>query len=299
MGIVKTSVGEKVFNKLNYLTMSVFTLLCIYPFYYVIIYSISDPTEASVKGVILLPLKLSFYTYTSIFQRGDLLNASLISVSRTVLGTLLTVVCSSMLAYLVTKKEMIGRRFVYRLVIITMYLNVGLIPWYIAMKSYGLKNSFLLYIIPGMVNAFYVILVKTFIEQLPASMEESASMDGAGFFQIFFRIIIPLSKPIIATISVYSAVSAWNTWTDNYFLANNPHLQTVQMILYNYLRNAQDVAMSMRNNLNVPGTFKAPVITPQSVQMTIIVISVVPILMVYPFLQKHFAKGIMFGAIKG
>ncbi len=298
MSKVKCSIGERVLNGMNYITISIFTLMCIYPFYYVIIYSISDPAESAVKGVFLLPLKLSFSTYASIFQRGDLAEAYFISISRTVLATILCVVCSSMFAYLVTQKEMIVRKLVYRFVIVTMYLNVGLIPWYLTMKAYGFKNSFLLYIIPGAVNAFYMILVKTFIEQLPASMEESASMDGAGFFTIFFKIIMPLSKPIIATISVYCAVGAWNTWTDNFFLVSNSHLQTVQMILYNYLNNAQTLADSMRNS-TAAGTVKMPAITPQSVQMAIIVISVVPILMVYPFLQKYFAKGIMMGAVKG
>jgi len=190
MGITKVNVGERIFNVFNYLIMSLFTLMCIYPFYYVIIYSISDPAEAA-KGIYFLPLKINFSTYVGIFSRGDLAGAYFISASRTVIGTVLCVICSSMFAYLVTKKEMPGRKFIYRFVIITMYLNVGLIPWYLTMKAYGFKNSYLLYIIPGMVNAFFMILVKTYIEQLPASMEESASMDGAGFFTLFFRIIMP------------------------------------------------------------------------------------------------------------
>lgn len=298
MSIAKANVGEKALNTLNYFFVSVFLLMCIYPFYYVIIYSISDPAEAA-RGVFLFPQKLNFTVYTSIFQRRDLFNAYLVSVSRTVVGTCLTVVGSSMLAYLLTTKEMIGRKVVYRFVIVTMYLNVGLIPWYLTMKAYGLKNSFLLYIIPGVVNAFFIILVKTFIEQLPASLEESASIDGAGFFRIFFQIIMPLSKPIVSAISVYSAVGAWNAWTDNYFLVSNPHLQTVQLILYKYLSNAEAIASAMRLNPTAIITTKAPDITPQSLQMAIIVISILPVLMVYPFLQRHFASGIMLGAIKG
>lgn len=298
MVTLKTSVGEKALNIVNYIIISLFTLMCIYPFYYVIIYSISDPVKASLEGVFLLPRDLNFITYQNFFKRGDLAGAYFISVSRTVIGTVLCVVFSSMFAYLVTKKEMPGRKFVYRFVIITMYMNAGLIPWYLTMKAYHLRNSFLLYIIPFAINAFYMILVKTFIEQLPASMEESASLDGAGFFTIFFRIIMPLTKPIVATIAVYCAVGIWNAWQDNYFLVSNPRLQTVQMILYNYLNNAQSIAMSMKN-APVTGKTAPPVLTPQSVQMTMIVLSVVPILMVYPFLQKHFTKGIMLGAIKG
>jgi putative aldouronate transport system permease protein len=295
--MAKTHIGDGLLSATNYVIISVFTLLCIYPFYYVIISSISDPAAVS-RGVYLVPAGISLATYRGIFERQDLLGAYIVSISRTVLGTCLCVVCSSMLAYLVTKKEMIARRLVYRFVITTLYLNVGLIPWYLTMKAYGLRNSFLLYIIPGTINAFYLILVKTYIEQLPASLEESASIEGAGIFTIFSRIIMPLSKPIVATVTVYCAVAQWNSWTDNYFLVSVPRLQTVQMILYQYLNSAQTLADSMRSaTVVMPGA--VPDVTPQSVQMAIIVISVLPILVVYPVLQKYFAKGIMLGAIKG
>ncbi len=295
--MAKVHLGERAANGVNYLAISLFTLMCIFPFYYVIIYSISDPAVAA-RGVYLWPKKLSFETYRGIFERRDLLGAYVISTARTVVGTFLSVLCSSFLAYLVTKKEMIGRRAVYRFVITTMYLSVGLIPWYLTMKAYGLRNNFLLYVVPGTINAFYLILVKTYIEQLPSSLEESAAIEGAGVFTIFFRIIMPLSKPIVATITVYCAVAQWNAWTDNFFLVSVPQLQTVQMILYTYLNSAQALAETMRNAVIV-GPERVPAITPQSVQMAVIVISVLPILMVYPFLQKYFAKGIMLGAIKG
>jgi putative aldouronate transport system permease protein len=293
---IRIGVGERALNILNYLLVTIFTLICMYPLYYVIIYSISIPSRAE-KGIGFLPAGIDFSTYAKIFSRNDLVSAFGVSIARTVLGTILCIICSSMLAYLVTKNEMLFRKFIYRFTIITMYISAGLIPWYLTMKSYGLKNSFLLYILPGAVNAFYLILVKTYIEQLPPSMEESASLDGAGFFTLFFKIILPLSKPIIATIAIYCAVGQWNAWTDNYFLVSDKHLQTLQLILYNYLNNAQAVAESMRNGADV--TEAALAITPTSVQMVIISITVVPIMMVYPFLQKYFTKGIMLGAVKG
>ena len=164
------------------------------------------------------------------------------------------------------------------------------------MRMYGLKDNFWLYIIPGAVNAFFLILTKTFIEQLPGSMEESAKIDGAGFFTIFSRIIMPLCRPIIATITVFCAVGQWNSWQDNYFLVGNPHLQTLQLILYTYLTKAQALAGMMSIGVNMDLTKQ---LTPLSVQMSITVITVIPIMLVYPFLQKQFAKGIMMGAIKG
>lgn len=295
---IKISFGEKVLKVLNYLFVSIFTLLCIYPFYYVIIYSISNASEAA-KGIYFLPKQLDFSTYISIFSRDDLLNAFFISFTRTAIGTLLCVIVTSMFAYLVTREEMLFRKFVYRTVIITMYMSAGLVPWYLTMRAYGLKNSFFLYILPGTVNAFYLILVKTYIEQLPHSLEESAALDGAGFFTIFFKIIFPLSKPIVATIAVYCAVGQWNSWTDNYFLVSDKSLQTLQLILYNYLNQAQALANSMKNAVGAGGMSTEVNVTPESVRMTIIVITVVPILLVYPSLQKYFSKGIMMGAVKG
>lgn len=295
----KNVFGEGLLDIINYVVLISFMIISIYPFYYIFIYSISDASEA-IKGVYILPAKLDLISYVTLFKRNDLINAFFVSVLRTVLSTILSIFCCSFFAYLVTKKEMIFRKFSYRIVIITMYMNAGLIPWYITMKAYGLKNNFLLYIIPGAVNAFYIILIKTFIEQLPISLEESADLDGAGVFTKFFKIIIPLSKPIIATVAVYSAVGAWNSWMDNYLLVRSPKLQTIQLVLYNYLNEAQSVADSMRSGLvsNGNGNMKAA-ISPESVRMAITVISIAPIMLVYPFLQRYFIKGIIVGAIKG
>jgi len=204
-----------------------------------------------------------------------------------------------MLAYLITQKEMLFRRFVYRFYIITMYMGAGLIPYYITMKAYKLQDSFLLYIIPGAINAFYLILIKTYIEQLPDSLEEAAKIDGAGFFTVFIRIIFPLCKPISATIAIFTAVNAWNTWIDNYLLVRNPNLQTVQLILYNYLNQAQALAKRMSATGGGGGIMENATVTRRSGRWATLVITVIPIMLVYPFLQKHFIKGILLGAIKG
>jgi putative aldouronate transport system permease protein len=293
---IRTSVSLKTFNIINYLVMTIFLFLCVYPFYYIVIYSISDTSVAN--KIFLLPSHINFSTYSKIFARGDLQKAFMVSGLRSILFTILCLFCTTFIAYLFTKKEMLFRKVVYRFFIITMYLNVGLIPWYITMKTYGLKDNFLLYIIPGLVNGFYIILVKTFIEQLPPSLEEAAAIDGAGFFTTYFRIILPLSKPIIATIAVYSAVGSWNSWQDNFFLVHNTNLQTVQLILYNYINEAQRLADSMKIT-NGAGITPSLSITPESVRMATTVVAVLPIMLVYPFLQRYFVKGIMMGSIKG
>ena len=192
---------------------------------------------------------------------------------------------------------MIGRRFVYRFVVLTMYLNAGLIPWYMTMKAYGLQNNFLLYILPGLVIAYYVILIKTYIESLPRELEESALIDGAGIFTRYLRIVMPLSKPIIATIAVYAVVGQWNAWTDNYFLISDARLQTLQMILYNYLNQANRFQQMSSSAMDASAA--ASMITPTSVKMCVTVVVVIPIMCVYPFLQRYFVKGIMMGAVKG
>lgn len=270
-------------------------IVCFYPFYYVVIYSLSNPDKAAY--VFLYPIGLNLDGYRKLFQLNDILHAALISVLRTVLGTLITVVCTTFVAYLVTKREMMFRTFVYRFFVITMYLNAGLIPWYLTMRAYGLKNNFLLYIIPGAINAYYMILIKTYIESLPPSLEESAMLDGAGYITVFWKIILPLSKPIIATVVIYNAVNQWNSWSDNYFLVSDERLQTLQLILYNYLNNATNLAHASTEQIEAMGASTA--MTPMSIKMCITVITTLPIMCIYPFLQKHFAKGIMIGAVKG
>lgn len=295
---IKTSPQEKILHGINCIIMILAVLVCIYPFYYLIIYSLSDPSQAS-KGVFLLPKGFTLQAYKWIFEGSDFPHAFLISGSRTVINTVLCLLGSSLFAYLVTKKEMIGRKFVYRFVIITMYLDAGLIPWYFTMKTYHLNNSFLLYIIPGIINAYFVILIKTFIEQIPPSLEESAQIDGAGFFRTYFSIILPLSKPILATVAVYASVGAWNSWRDNYLLVQSPKLQTVQLILYNCINQAQTLANNMKNGATSISGAAATAVSADGIRMATTIVATLPIIMVYPFLQKYFVKGVMMGAVKG
>ncbi|RAP76072.1 carbohydrate ABC transporter permease [Paenibacillus montanisoli] len=284
------------FDVFNYTVQILFTIICVYPFYYILIYSFSDPQEA-LKGVFLIPEGFTLVNYSTIFKLDNMFHSFMISVLRTVLGTLLTIACCSWFAYAVTKNELYLRKTIYRFLVITMYFNAGLIPWYITMKELGLKNNFLLYILPGAVVAYYVVLLKTFIEQLPQALEESAMMDGAGYFKIFTHVIFPLSMPIVATIAVFASVGQWNTWYDNYFLVSNDNLQTLQLILYNYLTDAQRIVSS--SNMSDLNRGLASKISPDSIRITITMVVTLPVMLVYPFLQRFFVKGLMLGAIKG
>ena len=287
-------IGDVSFRFLNFLLLTLFMFLCVYPFYYIAIYSFSDPIYAA-KGVFFLPIKPTFSNYINIFRLPGIARAAFISVLRTVLGTSLMVACSSFFAYLVTQEKLFLRRFIYRFMVITMYFNAGLIPSYLLMRKIGLYNNFLVYIIPGAVAAFNVILVKTYIEQVPDALQDSAMVDGAGYLTIFAKIIFPVSLPIIATITVFGALGQWNQWFDNLLYVRERSLKTLQLMLYEYLKSASTIALDpldMRND-------KLKSLTPQAVRMTITMVVTLPIVLVYPYMQKYFMKGIMVGAMKG
>jgi multiple sugar transport system permease protein/putative aldouronate transport system permease protein len=300
-GIRKASASRKAFQALNYFLLIGFTLICIYPFWYILIYTVSEPEMARMNSPILLPRGFSLDNYKNIFTLSGFFPALAMSALRTVVGTTLSVASCSFLGYLFTKEEMPGRKPVYRFLIFTMYISGGLIANYIVIKSYGLLNSFWVYVLPGMISAYNIILIKTYIEQLPASLEESAKLDGAGYVTVFARIIMPLSKPIIATVVVFVAVGHWNSWFDNHiYTRGNENLTTLQYLLYNYLHEAQRVAEQIKNTSNVDGFEQMLAsISPKGVRMTITVLAALPIFLVYPFMQKHFVKGIMVGAVKG
>ncbi len=282
----------------NYLLLTVLFVLCIYPFYHILLYSLSDPIQAQ-KGIVLLPRAVTLGNYQLVFKLKGMLNATLVSALRTVIGTLITVLACSFFAFLVTKEELPLRRVIYRILIVTMYFNTGLIPWYLTMKLYHLNNNFLLYVIPSAISAYFVVIVKTFIEQLPPSLEESARLDGAGHVMVFRKIIFPLCTPIVATILVFSAVGQWNTWFDNYLLVQSPKLKTLQLILYDYLTQASWLATASSTQRTHAGATGAAVMTPATIRMTVTMLVTLPIIFVYPFMQRYFVKGLMLGAIKG
>jgi multiple sugar transport system permease protein/putative aldouronate transport system permease protein len=300
MKIKRVSTSRALFNIFNYLFFGIFILLCTFPLWYVLIYTISDPALVKNSVVILWPRGLSFTNLERVFELNGILPAIGISVLRTTLGTFLTLLCCTWLGYLFTKDKMPFRKFFYRLLAITMYISGGLIPTYLVYKTYGMVNNFLVYIIPGAVSAYYIILIKTFIEQLPASLEESAWLDGAGPIKVFSYIILPLSKPIVATVSIYSAVSHWNSWFDNHiYTSAKENLTTLQYMLYNYLNEAQRLAQLIESAGVDETLINQVTITPWGVKMTVTLITILPIIMIYPFMQRFFIKGIMVGAVKG
>lgn len=290
----KESISRKAFNVLNVLFFLLIILICLYPLWYILIQSLSDGANAT--HALLLPVNFTLENYRMILGHQDLGHALLISVLRTVIGTTLTVFGCMLLGYLFTKEDMPFRKFLYRMLTITMYVSGGLIPTYLVYKAYGINNTFWVYLLPAVIDAYYVILVKTFVESLPSAVEESAMLDGAGVLTIFLKIIMPMSLPIIATIAIYASVAQWNSWFDNHlYCINNENLETLQYLLYKYMREAQHIAQEMREKNPTMGVK----ITPRGVRMTITMITIIPILLVYPFMQRYLEKGLLIGAVKG
>lgn len=298
---IKESASRKTFQVFNYILLIGITLLCIYPFWYVVIYTLSDPMQVSSNPPVLLPSGFSLSNYKQILTLKGFFPAVFISVSRTVIGTVLSVLCCSFVGYLFTKDNMPFRKTLYRFMILTMYISGGMIATYITMKNYGLLNSFWVYILPGLISAYNVVLIKTYIESIPAALEESAKLDGADYLTIFFKVILPLSKPIIATVAVFVAVAQWNSWFDNHIYTRGEEaLTTLQYFLYNYLNEAQRLAEQLRNATSTADMSSLmQQISSKGIRMTVTVLAALPIFAVYPFMQKYFVKGIMVGAVKG
>lgn len=296
----RSTPGDIVFNIINYTFFTLFTLICIFPFYYLFINTISD-NELTKAGLIkFIPKGIHIDNYLALASVNNLGTSVIVSVARTVLGTVIMVLASAFVGYLVTKNEMWGKKFWYRFLVITMYFNAGLIPWYLNMSMLGLTNNFMAYIIPAIVAPYNIILVKTYIESIPAELEESAAIDGAGYLARFKAIIFPLSKPILATIAIFGALGHWNSFTDSMILmGSKPELYTLQYRLYIYLNQSSNLSALMSSGSGVTSSMVQQALNLRTIKFTVAMVSIIPILLVYPFLQRYFQKGIMIGAVKG
>ena len=277
-----------------------FTILCIFPFYYLIINSISANNLSAQGQINFWPQGIHFSNYMTIFRLRGLARAAQVSVSRTVLGTIIPVLVSAYMGYMFTK-PMWGRKFWYRFVVASMYFHAGLIPFFLTIMNLGLLNNFWVYIIPGIMQPFNILLVKTFIESTPESLQEAAEIDGAGTFRIFFYVILPIIKPILATIAIFSAVGQWNAWADTLYYIQNPNLYPLQYLLYKMLQNNMAEAMRAGNAADSASIARnlRQELTPAALRLTMTCITTLPILLVYPFMQRYFVKGMLLGAIKG
>lgn len=295
---IRVSTGDRVFQAVNYTVFLLFTLLCIYPFYFLVINSVSDGHMVDLGRVLFYPIGFSLENYRNIFSLSGFGNSAVISVLRTVLGTFLSVMITAYMAYFFTKRDMWHYKLWYRLAIATMYFSAGMIPGYLNIRSLHMLNTFWVYIIPGAVSVYNMVLIKTYIESIPASMEESAEIDGAGVLVRFIRIVLPLSVPILATVTLFSAVGQWNSFMDTLLYITDSRLYTLQYTLQMYFRQADVISKQVASGISSADSI-AQSLSPMTIRLTITVIVTVPILCVYPFVQRYFVKGIMIGAVKG
>ncbi len=293
--------ADRLFDFFNYLFFAIFTLICAYPFYYLIINSISANDLSAAGLVNFIPKGIHFQNYIDVLQLQGIGSAAMVSVARTFFGAALTVLTSAFLGFMFTQEKLPGRKILYRYVVVTMYFSAGLIPYYMAIRNLHLIDSFFVYIIPSMVQAFNIILVKTYVESTPKSLQEAAAIDGANFFTIFYKVVLPICKPILATIMIFAAVGQWNSFQDTLLYVTDKSLYTLQYLLQQFINQASSLAQLVKNS----GTGNAALIadaaktqTPTSIRITVAVVVVLPILFIYPIFQQYFVKGIMIGSVK-
>ncbi|GGD81539.1 carbohydrate ABC transporter permease [Paenibacillus nasutitermitis] len=291
-----------VFNVLNYIILSLFGLAMIYPFIYILVYSLNDGKDSMLGALYFYPRKFTLHNYAEVFDNARIWKAYQITIARTLLGTFLHVTLSTLMAYALSKKTLPGRTFFTFYIFLPTIFSAGFIPYFITLQKLHLVNSFWVYVIPFLFNFMHIIIIRTFLQGIPEELEESAYIDGYGDFRIFLKIILPLSGPVLATISLFIGVQHWNDWFSGTYYVSDKDLIPVQTLLQQMLSEAEALSSSMQRaaqqggqttNVNMSGA------TPESMRMALLVITVFPILCVYPFLQRYFVKGVMIGSVKG
>lgn len=298
---MKKSFGEKAFNVFNIIFLSLLGFTFLYPFWNTVVISFNDALDSMRGGVYLWPRMWTLDNYRACFQDDKIITAYGITIAKTVIGTSTSVILSGMFSYGLSKKKLMFRNLYLNICLVTMFISGGMVPTYILYRNLGLLNNFLVYIIPGFYSVGTMIIMKAFFNGLPASLEEAAEIDGYNDVQIFFKIVVPLSMPVIAVISLQNGVGHWNGWFDAYIYMSNENLYPLQTLLRKIIQQA-DLITSMQKgeafqsqdaNVQASG-----VVTSEAIKMTMMVITIGPIIAAYPFLQKYFVKGVTIGAVK-
>ena len=282
---IKTSAWDKVFVVCNTLFMIAFVVVTLYPVLNTLAISFNDGTDALRGGIYLWPRKWTLKNYITVLQKQNLITGAYITVARTVSGTLLALAANAILAFIVSRKNFLFKRELSLFWVITMYVNGGMIPTFLLYRGLHLTNSFWVYIIPGMFSAFNMLVIRTYMAGIPDSLEESAQLDGAGYTTIFLKIISPLCKPVYATVALFVAVGQWNSWFDAMLYNRmSSHLTTLQYEL-----------MKLLSSVTNQGT---SAVTPTSVRAAATILTMLPIICLYPFLQRYFVTGLTIGGVK-
>ncbi len=290
----KTSFGDKIFTVCNVLFMIAFVVITLYPVLNTLAISLNDGTDALRGGIYLFPRKFTMKNYITVLEKDNLVTGAYITVARTVVGTVFSLVTNAILAYIVSRKRFLFKQQLSLFWVVTMYVNGGMIPTFLLFKGLHLTNSFWVYVIPGMISAFNMLVIRTYMNGIPDSLEESAQLDGAGYMTIFWKIISPLCKPVYATVALFVAVGQWNSWFDamlyNRMSSEYTTLQYELMKLLSSVTNQGNSAEAMKN--------AAGTVTPTSVRAAATILTMLPIVCLYPFLQRYFVTGLTIGGVK-
>lgn len=290
----KTSLSDKIFVVLNTVFMILFVVITLYPVLNTLVLAFNNGTDSLRGGLYLWPRKWTLKNFNTVLHKNNLLIGAYITVLRTVFGTLTALAANALLAYIVSRKRFLFKKELSLFWVITMYVNGGMIPTFLLYKGLGLTNSFMVYIIPGMIGAFYMLVIRTYMGGIPDSLEESAQLDGAGEMTIFIRIISPLCKPVYATVALFIAVGHWNSWFDamlyNRMSTSLTTLQYELMKLLSSVMNQSTSIQAMKDS--------ATAVTPTSVRAAATILTMLPIVSLYPFLQRYFVAGLTIGGVK-
>lgn len=285
------TLGNKIFDIINYVLLTIIALVTIFPFIYVIAVSFTDPLEVAKGGIILFPTKFSLAAYQYILSTNTLIKSMGVSIYITVLGTLINLIMTSLMAYPLAKSHLRGRRVILLGVLFTMLFSGGLIPQYFIIKGLHLTNTLWSLMLPTAISAFNLIVLRNFFQAIPDGLEDSAKIDGCNDVGVLFRIVLPLSMPAMATFALFYAVGHWNTFFSAIMYINDNTKWPVQVLL-------REIVILAQSRIGDTSMDEA-LVQPLTIRMAVIVFATVPILLVYPFLQKHFAKGVMLGSVKG
>ena len=290
----KKSGWDMVFTIFNTIFMILFVVITLYPVLNTLAISLNDGTDALRGGIYLWPRKWTMKNYITVLQKDNLITGAIVSVARTVIGTILSLVANAILAFIVSRKRFLFKKQLSLFWVITMYVNGGMIPTFLLYKNLHLTNSFWVYVVPGMISAFNMLVIRTYMNGIPDSLEESAQLDGAGYTTIFVKIISPLCKPVYATVALFVAVGQWNSWLDAMLYNRmSDKLTTLQYELMKLLSSVTNQGNSAEAMKNALGT-----VTPTSVRAAATILTMLPIICLYPFLQRYFVTGLTIGGVK-
>lgn len=288
---MKKTTGEIIFSTLNYTLLILLAIITLYPFWHVLVGSLLPYSEAVKSTIRIFPTKITLDAYKYILSTIEVIRSFGVSIFVTLTTTVYQILVTAMISYVLTKKDLPGRNLIFNLILITMFFGGGLVPYYLLIKNLGMIDNILVLIIPYAVNTWWIFVLKTFFNTLPMEIEESAKIDGAGYMRVFFQIILPLSLPSLSAVALFTSVDKWNEWFAPMIFLNDSTKWPLTLVL-------RDILVKSSTDMIGTGFNSKSFMSQENIKMGVIMVSIIPILMVYPLVQKNFVKGVMIGAVK-